>query len=469
MNPLFVDDPSSTPPGRQDGYVLPRQDRRVEPLQNGSTGQTADPAVEFIRRKIDALYESEPDAQKELSEVEDMPVRSKHQQKMYELSTSGRSLAEIQTAWHEYYASLPDAEKRQVWQEFYSTNNQRQSEYTQYAMQHRPGQHQAQQPANAGHAAAHSGAAGHEPQTIKPEHSHAAHHTPAHHAVEPEKPKAFVSDHELLPYTPYTPTDKRSMKTIKKQVLRKVQLSATHQEKAKQHFQSLLFGLGTGSIVLLVVLFGLFNNLIIAPFIRPGGNADATPIILSTDGIAPTDQNQVIIPKINVELPYLTGNGTSEEAIQEALNEGVVRYPTTAEPGQKGNVAVFGHSSNNIFNKGKYKFAFVLLHELVPGDIFYMTNNGKVFTYKVYDKKIVNPEDTWVLNPVQDKTATAVLITCDPPGTTLHRLVVWGEQVSPDPNGNAAPTATPAVETPTELPNDGPSLWSRIWNGITPW
>jgi LPXTG-site transpeptidase (sortase) family protein len=210
-------------------------------------------------------------------------------------------------------------------------------------------------------------------------------------------------------------------------------------------------------------LFSFFNEVIIAPFIHPNAHAQATPIILSTDGVAPTDKNEVIIPKINVQLPVTYSQTTNETDIQNSLEDGIIHYPTTTLPGQGGNAAFFGHSSNNIFNKGKYKFAFVLLHELEPGDVFYVTHEGKAYTYKVFQKKIVEPTDIGVLNPVPDKPATVTLITCDPPGTSLRRLVVWGEQITPDPTGNT--TAAPAQVTSTpaaQLPSNSPSLWSRV-------
>src|SRR5690606_31253571 len=185
-------------------------------------------------------------------------------------------------------------------------------------------------------------------------------------------------------------------------------------------------------------LFGLFNEMVIAPFIRPG-SAAATPIILDVNAPAPNDKSEVIIPKINAQLPVVYGSQSIAEGdVQKALENGVFHYPTTAEPGQDGNVAIFGHSSNNIFNQGKYKIAFVLLRELEPGDIFYLTHEGTVYTYKVYSKRVINPDETWVLGPVEGKQATAALITCDPPGSTRKRLVVWGEQISPDPGGNRA-------------------------------
>src|SRR4051812_29161246 len=85
-----------------------------------------DPAVDLIRRKVTAAYTDEPDAEVEIQEVESLKKgvhHSKHQQFIYELTNSGRPLHEVQVAWHEYYAGLPDNEKHAVWQEFYQVHS----------------------------------------------------------------------------------------------------------------------------------------------------------------------------------------------------------------------------------------------------------------------------------------------------------------------------------------------------------
>src|SRR5688572_24851346 len=96
----------------KDGFVLPRTDPKLSP---SSTNEAAD----LIRGKLAKLYASEPDALQEEREAEVVKQRSKHQQFMYDLNHSGKSLAQIQTEWHNYYVSLPDDEKHVVWQEFY--------------------------------------------------------------------------------------------------------------------------------------------------------------------------------------------------------------------------------------------------------------------------------------------------------------------------------------------------------------
>lgn len=444
MNPLFPDDEEQ----EKNSYLLPHsKGRRLEPSSKKSENASA--AVELIRRKIDSLYDKEPDVVGEIAHPpEASEPLSKHQQFMHDLSTSGKSLAQIQTAWHEYYTKLPDKEKHEVWQEFYKANERASSHYSKFIARAGRGRPKASN----------------QPPLPMP------HHIP--HAS--AKAEAFAAQLDTTAEKPKTPKvhspARRTVADIKKHVLSKVRARSKAQLKAKQHLQSLAFGLGLGSLAILIFLFGFFNERFIVPFIQPSGRVGATPIILSTDGVAPSPNPEVIIPKINVQLPTvydLTSN--AENVVQKGLEEGIIHYPNTAVPGQQGNAAYFGHSSNNIFNKGKYKFAFVLLHELVPGDIFYITYENKVYSYKVFDKKVVSPDETWVLGPVAGKTATAALITCDPPGTSLHRLVVWGEQISPDPTGNAV---APVVEEPAaqaDLPSEGPTLWTRFWRAITPW
>lgn len=448
MNPLFPnhnDDQKDQP--KDAGYVLSRgRGKTIHPLQRavGYTGGLKDEpkpeksaAVNLIRQKLDAIYADEPNAKQEIAEVEEVAPRqrSKHQEFMHRLTTSGKSLAEIQTEWHRYYVSLPDIEKHQVWQEFYEANSRQPSQYTQLAQQQ----------------SAHR----------SPEH-YPRHESQKEEANDTTKP--VISQH-MIPVLPKMPhQERRTTGEIKKQVLRKVRDQAKKQTKTKQHLQSLLFGISTGVVVLVVVMFSFFNEMIIAPFIAPSRHVSATPIILNADGVAPSDTPEVIIPKINVQIPVVYDEKSIDEAsIQRALENGVIHYPTTVKPGQKGNAAFFGHSSNNIFNKGKYKFAFVLLHELAPGDIFYLTHNKKVYSYKVFKKQVVAPSETWVLGTVPDKVATAALITCDPPGTSTNRLVVWGEQISPDPvTGATEPTTQPVDTQPHELPSEGPSLWKRF-------
>jgi LPXTG-site transpeptidase (sortase) family protein len=389
-----------------------------------ATPPNADEAASLIREKVARIYANEPSAKEELREAAAEPTRSKHQQFMLNLSNSGKDLATIQTEWHNYYVSLPDDAKHEVWQEFYASN------------QASPVEIVAAKP------------------TQKAAHDLAEHK----HAV-------LSSDRQKAAAKPRVKArDLRSPKAIQSAIRDNV--TAGGKLKVKHHVQSLLFGLGMGVLVLVVFLFSFFNEIIIAPFIQPSRASADTPIIVDANGVAPTATPEVIIPKINVQIPVnFNETSTDEATIENDLESGIVHYPSTVMPGQQGNAAFFGHSSNNIFNPGKYKFAFVLLHTLVPGDTFYITNNSKVYVYKVITKTIVSPNDVSVLGPVAGQTATATLITCDPPGTSLNRLIIVGQQISPDPTGDTVATTTAATSsgtTTTSLPGNGPTLLGRV-------
>jgi LPXTG-site transpeptidase (sortase) family protein len=374
---------------------------------NTNTNAGDQEAAEIIRDKLSRIYGEEPGALKELQESKQASHRSKHQQFMFDLSASGKNLASIQTEWHNYYQNLPANEKHQVWQEFYSSQSI---------------------------ATGQPGASDH--SQVMSAHKHQA-------AVSPQS------------------RGNRGKRGIKASVAHRV--SAGGKLQAKHHLQSLLFGLGMGSIVLIILLFGFFNEVVLAPFIQPGRSTISTPLIIGNDTVAPTANPEVIIPKINVEIPVDYSQTTTDEStIEKALENGVVHYPTTSLPGEVGNSAFFGHSSNNIFNKGKYKFAFVLLHTLELGDTFYLAKDSKVYVYKVITKNVVEPSEIGVLGPVPGQVATATLITCDPPGTSLKRLIVVGQQISPDPAGNIASTSSSVASgAPTALPGNGPTLFGR--------
>lgn len=380
-----------------------------------------DDAVNLIRGKLDSLYSHEPDVVTEAIESAQMSSRgrSKHQKFMMELAASGKPFAQIQVEWHDYYNSLPNKEKHEVWEEFYS----------------------AQKP---------------KPQVLNP---------PMQQAFDPSAAPTIGSFESPRPVTGTKPKAKpQSVADLKNQITSRVRVRG--KLSRKQHLKSLGFGLSIGALTVVLLLLGLFNERIIAPFITPSRNVSSTPLILDATS-AVGSEPKIIIPKINVEVPVVYDVKTVDEAaVQNGLERGVVHYATTSNPGEQGNGAIFGHSSNNILNRGAFKFAFVLLKRLENGDTFYIEKDGVRYVYRIFDKKIVSPEDVSVLGSIEGKPSTMALITCDPPGTTINRLVVWGEQISPDPAKNKASTAIQTDATPETLAGNPESLWSRIWHSI---
>lgn len=384
------------------------------PGDNSKAG--SNPAADLIRKKVDAAYKHEPDAKDEFEEAGETPKarRSRHQEFIYNLTNSGRPLHEINTAWHEYYAGLTDTEKHDVWLEFYNTQAQ------------------------------------------------TAHHPAITHEEPRPDPVRAVTKKVSRTVKPRGPKRPRTTKKTSGEPIQTYQ----HRVKPANPLKSLMFGLGVGSITIIIFLFGFFNERIIAPFIQPSRNTTNIPIITAGSNshvasLAP----EIIIPKINVEVPVVYGvTSTDDNVVQKALEVGVVHYADTALPGQNGNLVIVGHSAENIFNAGGYKYVFSLLHKLDEGDVFYIQKDSVRYTYQVYKKEIVKPTDVGVLAPDPTQAATATLITCDPPGISANRLVIVGKQISPDPVGNVQTAATNSVATSKTaiLPSDAPTLWSRL-------
>jgi sortase A len=119
------------------------------------------------------------------------------------------------------------------------------------------------------------------------------------------------------------------------------------------------------------------------------------------------------IPKI--DLKVAVGEGIDNNTLKHAVGH----FQGTAMPGEKGNFAVAGHRSYT------YSQYFNRLDELNVGDdIIVKTKKGE-FTYKVYEKKAVEPTEVSVLDKTKDATIT--LVTCTPIRVATHRLIVKGK------------------------------------------
>jgi sortase A len=145
--------------------------------------------------------------------------------------------------------------------------------------------------------------------------------------------------------------------------------------------------------------------------------------------------SEVIIPGIHVKAPVIYESSVDNTNIAYDLRSGVVHYGTTALPGQKGNVVIFGHSSGVAWAPGNYKFVFTLLEKLQPGQQISLDYHGVRYVYVVTDSQVVAPNDMKALNSNGAQSQLS-LITCTPVGTSKNRLVVHAKQVSPNPAAN---------------------------------
>lgn len=155
-------------------------------------------------------------------------------------------------------------------------------------------------------------------------------------------------------------------------------------------------------------------------------SAFARYLTYSTVNLNPVDKKfSIVIERIGVNAPVIAGvSVTNPESYNEALKYGVAQASTSALPSENpGNVYLFAHASLNFWQLGKYATVFNLLRKLEPGDKIHLFYENRDFVYEVTTKEVVDGFNTYpltrsVIEPV------LTLQTCDPPGTTLNRLVI---------------------------------------------
>ena len=147
-------------------------------------------------------------------------------------------------------------------------------------------------------------------------------------------------------------------------------------------------------------------------------------------------ENRVVIPKIGKNIPLVEVKNREVESVNELhdifmqeLEDGIVRYPGSAHPGEPGNSFIFGHSSNFPWLPGNYNEVFALLDRLEKDDEVIIYYNQKKYVYVVREKTVVKPWDTRILRDQNKDKKLITLMTCWPVGTTTNRLLVIGELV----------------------------------------
>ena len=213
-----------------------------------------------------------------------------------------------------------------------------------------------------------------------------------------------------------------------------------------------------------MLVFGVFNSQVILGQVQylttPSGGVDISSM---GDAEAPVgDESRIFIPQIDVDVPIIDEPSFDEDLVQAALEDGVVHYGNTAQPGEIGNSVIVGHSSNDWWDAGDYKYAFILLDRLQDGNEIVIHHEGTRYVYEVTDSYVVEPTDLSVLEQPDDKSMVT-LITCTPPGTSWQRLIVEAEQVSPDPAENTERGEDADQEAVEELPRDSGSRWFNIF------
>ena len=262
-----------------------------------------------------------------------------------------------------------------------------------------------------------------------------------------------------------TVSQEEAVNDLRSSIRRKINDKAK-KVRGSRHFMPIV----AACTVMIVFLFLQYNRVLFAyveAYVSPGA-ADPESIIVSpnTTKVA-TNESRLLIPKIAVDVPIIwDANAADANSLNKAMDKGIVWFNiqgANAKPGEKGNFVVSGHSSNDWTDSGDYKFIFARLEKLATGDVVYANYNGTRYTYKITGTKVVKPTDVASLQIGNDKPYIT-LVTCTPLGTAQNRLLVFGEQISPNPN--EAKTAEQNSNTATstkKMPANSPTFLQRIF------
>ena len=146
--------------------------------------------------------------------------------------------------------------------------------------------------------------------------------------------------------------------------------------------------------------------------------------------------NRLIIPAINLDVPLVESSVTTykdftETSFDSDLENWVVKYPTTPEPGEWWNAFFFGHTSQEYWKKNPYGTVFRRIPQLKENDKIQVVREWVLYEYKVLKTVVVRPKDvndTYV-NFWEEWKEYITLMWCYPIGRTDKRMMIFAEKI----------------------------------------
>jgi len=384
------------------------------PLRDFSVGaQQREAATNVIRGTIDRLYSGEPEPAPQpvvaqQSNESPNPYLRTHEAAV---TTEAEQWKAYHTAWQDYY------------QKYYE------SYYHHAAKTQQPPQQKQADPQREGYFAA------------------------------TEQPAAtpVANDEEII-------TKEEALLDLRSKLTARVTESAKKVRRSR-HFVPILAGV----LIVLLFVFIQYNKVFVGTvmaYVSPGSLDVQNVVIDPSASVEVAPEPLLIIPKINVSVPVQYDVGNDYNSQMAAMQGGVAHFAipgASSHPGEMGNTVIAGHSSNDLFDGGDYKFIFAQLEKLAEGDTIYANYKGIRYTYVITKTEVVSPDNVQALVYPTEKPILT-LVTCTPLGTSRDRLLVVAEQVSPDPNAAAKPadTTAPSGEATTISGANTPSLFERL-------
>ena len=138
-------------------------------------------------------------------------------------------------------------------------------------------------------------------------------------------------------------------------------------------------------------------------------------------------ENSLEIPKIEVSVPLNFVEDT--EKVHKTLDNGVVHYPDSVLPGEKGQTIILGHSAPPNWPDIKYDDVFSRLNELDKGDEVFVYFDHQEYVYSVIKKIFLEKGEESYKDGLTNSNNMLILISCWPPGEDYRRIAVQAELI----------------------------------------
>lgn len=195
--------------------------------------------------------------------------------------------------------------------------------------------------------------------------------------------------------------------------------------------KKVVFGVGTSLFVVGILYFVYLYYPLAGAIIRFDTNSVAV-VKFEDQKVKDPENFFVSIPKIGAysEVKINVDPLNDKEYLPILDNNLVAHAKNTSLPGLgKGKTTyIFAHSSQQGIGRVRNNPVFYLLNELKSGDIVFIKEQDKAYTYVVYDKKIVSKKEIFYIGFRDPENEVLLLQTCWPIGTDWKRLIVFARR-----------------------------------------
>lgn len=183
------------------------------------------------------------------------------------------------------------------------------------------------------------------------------------------------------------------------------------------------------------LIHGFFNPYEESPLLANAAGIDisnaTTPgrVILSTAYPYSSKSNSLEIPTIGLVTPLVIGSSTNISALEKDLDKGVVYYPGSVLPGEKGQIIILGHSAPPNWPHIKHDWVFTDIEDLNVGEQIILYFNNTQYTYRIIDKKVIQKGEEIRANGLDATNNILTIVSCWPPGKDYKRMTVQAELI----------------------------------------